>query len=144
MKGNGAFSLVEVMCAVAILGIALLGLTRGLTTGLIGSKEAETQTAAAFLAAGRIESLRADGFIEEGTAEGDATGELTNHRWKEFITESNIRGLFDVEVRVENVKTGKLIYELKTLLFDPPSDLVPESDREKRLDDQRRRQRSRS
>jgi len=55
------FSLIEVMCAVAILGVALVGLTQGITTALGSNKESELQTTAALLAAGRIETLRAEG-----------------------------------------------------------------------------------
>ena len=52
MKRNAGFSLIEVMCAVLILGIGIAGLTQGITTALASSKEAEVQTAAALLAAG--------------------------------------------------------------------------------------------
>lgn len=144
MKRTAAFSLIEVLCAVAILGIAVLGLTRGLTTGLIASKEAQLQTTASLIAASRIEMLRADGFLEEGTDQGDMSGDLANYRWKQTIAPTDIRGLYDVTVRVENSKSDKLIYELETLLFDPPADLIPDSEREKRQDDNRRRERRRT
>lgn len=144
MKRSAAFSLVEVLCAVAVLGIAIVGLTRGLTTGLAASKEAERQTTASFIAASRIEMLRADGFIEEGSDEGDLNGALANYRWKQTVASTDIRGLYDVTVRVESVHTEKLIYELKTLLFDPPSDLIPDSEREKKEDDNRKRERRRT
>ena len=44
---NAGFSLVEVMIAVLILGIAIVGLTQGFTTALASSKESELQTTAA-------------------------------------------------------------------------------------------------
>lgn len=141
MKRSAAFSLIEVMCAVAILGIALVGLTQGITTGLAASKESELQTAASLIAAGRIETLRADGFIEEGTDEGAMTGELAIYRWKQAVTETSTRGLFEVAVRVEHTRTDKLIYELRTMLFDPPPDFIPESERKESGSDQGRRER---
>src|SRR5213595_2971370 len=67
---NAGFSLVEVMCAILILGIGLVGLTQGITAALRSSKETEVQTAAAFIAAGQIETLRADGIITDGVTEG--------------------------------------------------------------------------
>jgi len=118
---NAGFSLVEVMCAILILGIALVGLTQGITTALTSSKESELQTTAALLAAGQIETLRAEGSLTEGTLEGEGGEGLSLYRWKQSITSTSIEGLFEVSVAVENAKTGMAIYELRTMLFDPPS-----------------------
>ena len=120
-RTDAGFSLVEVMCAILILGIGLVGLTQGLTTALSSSKESELQTTAALLAAGRIEQLRADGYLVDGETEGDGDGELSLYHWKESVSSTSINGLHEVEVVVENSKTGKAIYELRTLLFDPPA-----------------------
>ena len=117
---TAGFSLVEVMCAILILGIGLVGLSQGITTALTSSKESELQTTAALIAAGRIETLRADGFVWDGVTNGECEGELSLYRWRESITSTSIDGLHEVEVVVENSKTGKTIYELRTLLFDPP------------------------
>lgn len=141
MRRTAGFSLIEVLTAVAILGIALVGLTQGLTTGLGASKDSELQSTAALIAAGRIELLRADGFIEEGTDEGELTGAMALYRWRQSITETEIRGLFEIDVRVEHARTDKLIYELKTLLFDPPPEYLSEEEREKQREDERRRER---
>ena len=117
----GGFSLVEVMCAILILGIGLVGLTQGLTAALRSSKESEMQTTAALLAAGQIETLRADGFVIDGETEGDSDEEdLSLYHWKQTVTSTSIDGLHEVVVVVENSKSGKTIYELQTLLFDPP------------------------
>ena len=118
---QAGFSLVEVMCAIVILGIALVGLTQAITTALSSSKESELQTAAVLLAAGQIETLRAEGFLTERTTEGEGGEGLGLYRWKQSIRSAGIEGLFDVSVSVENAKTGTLIYELRTLLFEPPA-----------------------
>jgi Tfp pilus assembly protein PilV len=109
------------MCAILILGIGLVGLTQGITAALQSSKESELQTTAALIAAGQIETLRADGFVTDGEAEGDGEGELSMYHWKRSITATKIDGLHDVQVVVENSNSGKSIYELRTLLFDPPA-----------------------
>ena len=119
---NAGFSLVEVMCAILILGVALVGLTQGITTALGSSKESELQTTAALIAAGQIETLRAEGILTDGVKEGDCGNNLALYRWKETISSTSIAGLHDVEVVVENAKTGKTIFELRTLLFEPPDD----------------------
>jgi prepilin-type N-terminal cleavage/methylation domain-containing protein len=118
---NAGFSLVEVMCAIIILGIALVGLTQGTTTALSSSKESELQTTAALIAAGRIETLRAEGYLLDGITEGEGGEGLSLYRWKRSVTSTSIDGLHEVSVVVENSKTGTAIYELRTLLFDPPS-----------------------
>ena len=118
---NAGFSLVEIMCAIIILGIALVGLTQGITTALSSSKESELQTTAALIAAGKIEMLRADGFVSDGITEGESGEGLSLYRWKRSVTGTSIEGLHEVSVVVEDSKSGKAIYELRTLLFDPPS-----------------------
>jgi prepilin-type N-terminal cleavage/methylation domain-containing protein len=122
LRRNSGFSLVEVMCAILILGIALAGLTQGITTALTSSKESELQTTAALFAAGLIESLRAEGYLSDGVTEGDCGEGLSLYHWKESITSAGIDGLHQVEVVVENAKTGQSIYELQTLLFQAPED----------------------
>jgi prepilin-type N-terminal cleavage/methylation domain-containing protein len=121
-RRNSGFSLVEVMCAILILGVALAGLTQGVTTALTSSKESELQTTAALLAAGRIETLRAEGDFTDGVSEGECGEGLALYRWRQSISSTGIDGLHDVEVVVENARSGKAIYELKTMLFVPPED----------------------
>jgi len=117
---RAGFSLIEVMCAILILGIGLLGLTRGITGALGSSKEAEMLTIASQVEAGQMETLRAEGFVLEGETEGDGGTGLTAYEWRQSITKSTVDGLFDVSVAVHHAGTGREIYELRTLIFDPP------------------------
>jgi type IV pilus modification protein PilV len=110
------FSLVEVMVAILVLGIGLVGLTQGITAGLRSGKESETQTTAALLAAGRIEELRAEGGLIDSTLEGD-DGEF--YHWQQTIAPAGIDGLHKVDVVILNPQTGQTVYELETLLFEP-------------------------
>jgi prepilin-type N-terminal cleavage/methylation domain-containing protein len=122
MNHNAGFSLVEVMVAILILGIALVGLTQGITTALVSSKESELQTTAALFAAGQIELLRAEKDLADGTENGDCGAVLPLYRWKQTVSPTDIGGLHDVDVVVENSQTGAEIYELRTLLFEIPDD----------------------
>jgi type IV pilus modification protein PilV len=121
-RHNAGFSLIEVMVAILILGVAVAGLTGGVTTALSSSKESELQTTAALLAAGRIETLRAEGDITDGDSDGDFGTGLSLYRWKQTITASEPDGLHEVDVSIEEAKSGKSIYDLKTLLFEAPDD----------------------
>lgn len=120
MKRNAGFSLIEVLTAILLLGIGIAGLTTGLTTALNSSKESELQSVAALLAAGQIELLRADGYLYEGESRGEGSSGLALYQWKQSVTGTDIDGLFEVTVVVEHALTGQPIYELRTLLFDPP------------------------
>src|SRR5258708_2982710 len=112
------FSLIEILCAVLVLGVALTGLIQGVTTALSSSKESELQTVAALFAAGQVETLRAEGDLRDGTTEGDCGEGLALYRWQQTITAAGIDGLHEVAVAVENSKSGATIYELRTLLFE--------------------------
>ena len=117
---NAGFSLIEVMIAILILGVALAGLTHGITTALGSSKESEWQTTAALFAQGQIESVRAAGGIIDGEDEGECGPGLQLYRWKQTISATGIEGLHNVEVVVENSQSGQAIYDLRTLLFEVP------------------------
>src|SRR6266568_2561313 len=97
-RRNSGFSLVEVMCAILILGVALAGLTQGVTTALTSSKESELQTTASLFAAGLIESLHAEAYLSDGVTEGDCGESLSLYRWQQSITNAGIDGLHQVDV----------------------------------------------
>jgi prepilin-type N-terminal cleavage/methylation domain-containing protein len=119
---NAGFSLIEVMVAILILGIALVGLTHGITTALGSSKESEWQTTAALFAAGKIETLRAENDFENGDTDGDCGADLPAYRWKQTISDADVTGLHEVDVVIETAKDNQPIYELKTQLFQVSSD----------------------
>jgi prepilin-type N-terminal cleavage/methylation domain-containing protein len=125
------FTLMEVLCAILILGVALVGLTQGITLALHSSKESELQTTAALLAAGQIEAMRAEGFITDGTTDGSGGDGLELYRWTQTVSAAGIPGLHKVEVIVENAKTGKMIYQLETQVFERPEDSSPKAKKEK-------------
>ena len=120
LPSQAGFSLVEVLLAVLILGIALVGLTEGMTSALTSSKASETQTTAAMLAAGQIETLRAAGSYENGETEGDFGDEFPQYHWAQTIANADISGLYDVDVVIEDSRTGKTLYDLRTMLFELP------------------------
>jgi len=119
---NAGFSLIEVVCAILIFGVALVALTQGITMALSLTKESERQTTAALIAAGQIETLRADGDLTDGETEGEGAEGLSLYRWKQSITRTSIAGLHEVAVVVENSRSGQAIYELRTMLFEVPEE----------------------
>jgi prepilin-type N-terminal cleavage/methylation domain-containing protein len=114
------FSLIEVMVAVLILGVSLVGLVHGINTALASGKEAEIQTQASLLASSQIESLRADGFYLAGETSGEFDGDLSVYSWRQNVVATQPEGLYEVTVVIEKTDSGEQVYELKTMLFDPP------------------------
>lgn len=139
--GKRGFSLIEVLCAIVVLGVGIVGLTQGLTTALSASKESELQSEAALLAAGRIETLRADGYYIDGTEEGDGEEGLDQFHWEQTISRTDLEGLHEVSVAVRLGQSGKQIYELRTLLFDPPASSTEDSRDRRGTTDSKRRDR---
>lgn len=132
---NSGFSLIEVMVAILILGIALAGLTHGITTALGSSKESELQTTAALFAAGKIETLRAEGGLANGETDGDCGTGLENYAWKQTIADAGVDGLHSVDVIVESAQNQQEIFDLKTMLFEPPADTTDKNPKSKKKGD---------
>ena len=124
-----------------VLGVGIAGLTHGLTTALSSSKESELQTTAALIAAGRIETLRAEDYITDGLEEGDGEQGLADYHWQQRISRTEIEGLHDVNVAVQHGKSDQPIYDLRTLLFDPPLLPTASQSENKRETENKRRDR---
>lgn len=139
-RSSAGFSLIETLCAVLVLAVALIGMVQAITAALGSTKDSELQTVAALFAAGQVETIRAEGDLRDGTTEGECGEGLSLYRWQQTIAPAGIDGLHDVTVAIESTGSGKTIYELKTLLFEVPSDL-PTSSTKSRKDpaSQRRR-----
>lgn len=131
--------MVEVLVAILILGVALVGLTHGITTALGSGKESEQQATAAMFAAGLIEQLRAEGDLSDGDTGGACGEELPVYRWKQSVTAAGVDGLHEVDVSIQNAHTGQEIYDLRTLLFQRPEEA---SDSKKTSEDRKKERRS--
>jgi prepilin-type N-terminal cleavage/methylation domain-containing protein len=139
---NGGFSLIELMCAVLIMGVALVALTRGLTTALGSTKDSEVQTTVVELAAGQIETLRAGGVLTDDTTEGDFGDSFPKYKWQQTVAPSDVDGLHQVDVVVLDSTSGATLYRLTTLLFD--TDYPNASDvKQKQRDQERAKKRDR-
>ena len=109
--------MIEVMCAILIMGVALVALTRGLTTALGSTKDSEIQTTVVGLAVGQLEMLRATGDLTDKTDEG-VFDDFPNYRWQQTVSPGGLDGLHQVQVTVTDAKSGVTLYKLTTLVFD--------------------------
>ncbi len=114
------FSLIEVLCALFILGVGLVGLTEGITLALRSTKETERLTRAILLASSQIEELRAEGYVIEADEEGECGELLPGCGWHKSVARTETDGLYEVSFSITEANGEKTLYELKTLLFDMP------------------------
>jgi general secretion pathway protein I len=144
-RRNAGFSLIEVMCAVLIMAVALVGLTHGITTALSSAKDSEVQTGIVMLAAGQMETLRAEGFLTDGETEGDFGDDAPRYAWEQTISPAEVDGLHKVVVVVKDAKSGAALYRLETLLFDTdyPATADEAASKEKQRDHDKARKRDR-
>jgi prepilin-type N-terminal cleavage/methylation domain-containing protein len=133
-RHHGGFTLIEVMCAILIMGVALVGLTRGITTALGSSKDSEVQTTVVGLAAGQIETLRASTVLTDDSTEGDFGESFPKYKWEQTVAPADVDGLHQVDVVVKDAKSGATLYKLTTLLFD--SDYPTDTDTKQKQRDQ--------
>jgi prepilin-type N-terminal cleavage/methylation domain-containing protein len=84
-SGEGGFTLLEVMAAVAILALTLVVLLSVITNNMRATAHARMLTTATFLARGKIVSLE-DGLIEKGFQDLDETddGNFADDGFREF------------------------------------------------------------
>ncbi len=119
-SGERGFSLAEILCAVVVLGIALVGLAEGITVSLRMGKEAERYTSAVLLATGRMETIRAEGDFIAGEETGDFGDEFALYTWSQNLSETGLGGLHSVRVEVLLDSTKEQLYKLEALLFQVP------------------------
>jgi prepilin-type N-terminal cleavage/methylation domain-containing protein len=139
---NGGFTLIEVMCAILIMGVALVALTRGLTTALGSTKDSEVQTTVVSLAAGQMETLRASEVLTDDTTEGDFGDSFPKYSWEQTVAPGGMDGLHQVDVVVKDTKTGASLFTLTTLLFDsdyPSSSASDAKQKQRDLDKAKKR-----
>ena len=142
-RHDGGFSLIEVLCAILIMGVALVALTRGMTTALASTKDSEIQTTVVELAAGQIETLRAGAVLTDETTEGEFD-DFPKYKWEQTIAPGGLDGLHQVDVTVKDAKTGASLFKLTTLLFDSDYPGSTDADaKEKKREQDKAKKRSR-
>ena len=111
MRRYSAFSLVELVIALSILGIGLIGAMRVFPVGLKASQRAESRSRAAFIAQQTLESIKVTGWDKLKIGE-------TRQEQKPFVIVTTISSaelehvtdpatLKQIEVSVEWTQDGK-------------------------------------
>ena len=101
-ENRTGFSLVELVAALAIFGIAVVAVLELTTTSLRATRVAEDGTRATFLAQAVLEETLAEGLLLEGEQSGEFGAEFPNASWRCIIEQdADNDELYAVTVTVE-------------------------------------------
>lgn len=105
-SGQSGFSLIEILAALAIFGLCIVGLIEGITQTLASWRLAEEKTAALMLCENLIEEIKASETIEAG--EDGATFEPPHdgYTWSSVIDVTEIPNLYTVGATVTWLSSG--------------------------------------
>src|SRR3972149_2893581 len=100
-NNNNGFTLVEIIVAMGVLTIALLGLVSVTVMVIKGNSFSKTMTTATILAKGKIEQLKntSYGSLAGGTETVDSAGFTYTRTWA--VTNTPAAGMKTVEVTVQ-------------------------------------------
>lgn len=87
-RPNNAFSLAEVIVALAIVSISLLGLLRLQLLSIAASEKANALIEAMLLAQSKIAEATASGFPALGTSQGSVEANSLALQWQTRVTQS--------------------------------------------------------
>lgn len=124
---RSAFTFIEVLVALAIAAIALLGLLRLHLLSTAAAEAAQTRTQAVFLAQEKIAEASAFGFPQQGATSGAVQRNGRDFAWRTDITDANpaesnrlrLTGLRQVRAVVTWTDgSGRKTVQMTTLLAD--------------------------
>jgi len=98
MRKRG-FTLIEIIMAMAILAIGIIGVVRLLPVGMRASKSSELMSKAAFLAQDKMEELKLAGFaaLTEPIPAVPLAGEEGDYSWVAALEDLSLEGLRSCE-----------------------------------------------
>ncbi len=101
-RGREGFSLLEVMIAVGILGIALVVIMRGHILNLRGMQYTRSRTTAFMLAENLLVEYETAGDVAPGTESGEFEGDFEGFRWERRVEPISYEGAASEDIlRVE-------------------------------------------
>jgi len=87
------FTLIEIIMAMAILAVGIIGVVRLLPVGLRASKSSEMMSRAGFLAQEKMEELKLAGLDQFSQPDFPLEGEKEDYSWEAFVSEVSLNGL---------------------------------------------------
>ncbi len=115
-----AFTLVEVMVALAIIALSLTAIAAKMSRMIDTSNSMRERTYASWIAQNKITELRLANVLPEvSTTSGDIDYANSNWRWRAVISESGIENLFRVDVEVLDTDGDAVIRKVTGFIGEP-------------------------
>ncbi len=115
-----AFTLVEVMVALAIIALSLTAIAAKMSRMIDTSNSMRERTYASWIAQNKITELRLANVLPEvSTTSGDIDYANSNWRWRAVISESGIENLFRVDVEVYDTDGDFIIRKVTGFIGEP-------------------------
>lgn len=129
MSRTRGFTLLELLVAIAILAVALVGVMQTVTQGINSSIISRDRARAVELAEMKLTELRLDPTLEPGTQEDEFDDLQPGWRWTSDVSETELEGLLRIQVTVSWEQGGhSRAVEIETCfapdaLVDPTAEL---------------------
>lgn len=106
-RWSGGYSLVEMVAALTIFGVGVLGMLELFTTCLRSTSASLGHTHAVYLAQGLLEEVMVEGGLYATSDSGDFGNEYPRHSWTYEIEDTDQTGLMQVRVTVTWDERGR-------------------------------------
>ena len=115
-----AFTLLEVMVALAIIALSLMAIASKMSRMIDTSNSMRERTYASWIAQNKITELRLANVVPEvSTTSGDVEYANSTWRWRAVISESGIENLFRVDVEVLDADGDYIIRKVTGFIGEP-------------------------
>ena len=115
-----AFTLVEVMVALAIIALSLTAIAAKMSRMIDTSNSMRERTYASWIAQNKITELRLANVIPEvTTTSGDIGYANSTWRWRAVVSESGIENLFRVDVEILDEDGDAVIRKVTGFIGEP-------------------------
>ena len=119
-RNRRAFTLVEVMVALAIIALSLTAIAAKMSRMIDTSNSMRERTYASWIAQNKITELRLANVIPEvSTTSGDVEYANQTWRWRAVISESGIENLFRVDVEVLYADGDAVVRKVTGFIGEP-------------------------
>ncbi|NIL93706.1 MAG: type II secretion system minor pseudopilin GspI [Woeseiaceae bacterium] len=120
IRRNRAFTLVEVMVALAIIALSLTAVGAKMARMIDTSNSMQERTYASWIAQNKITEMRLANVLPEvTTTSGDIDYANRTWRWRAVVAETGIENLFRVDVEITSTDSNTVIRKVTGFIGEP-------------------------